>query len=84
MYLLLKHASTIAKITHNVVFVLKFMQLDTFQSGFRTGIPTRIDDRVFALESAKSLPLSQFLLEVYPSLYPVHKLDDQVRLFITI
>ena len=48
------------------------------QRGFRIGSSTKLDDRVYALEQIKTLPLNYFLLELYPSLYPVHSLDDQV------
>jgi protein transport protein SEC24 len=45
--------------------------------GFRIGSSTKLDDRVFALEQAKTLPLMYLMLEIYPSLYPVHALDDK-------
>ncbi len=48
------------------------------QRGFRVGSSTKLDDRVFALEQVKTLPLNFLLLELYPNLYPVHSLDDQV------
>jgi len=43
---------------------------------FRTGQSTKLDDRVFALEQCKNLPVCYFMLELYPNLYPVHALDD--------
>ncbi|XP_054166349.1 protein transport protein Sec24B-like [Oppia nitens] len=39
---------------------------------FRVGISTKIDERVFAMERIKSLPLKQLMLYIYPNLYPIH------------
>lgn len=39
---------------------------------FRVNISTKIDERVYALEMMKSLPLPYLLTYCYPDLYPVH------------
>lgn len=44
---------------------------------FRTGQSTRLDDRVFAMNQLKVLPLSQLILSVYPDMYAIHNLHDQ-------
>ncbi|OWF43608.1 protein transport protein Sec24A-like isoform X2 [Mizuhopecten yessoensis] len=44
-------------------------------SAFRHGVNTRLDDRVFALQQCKSLPLQYLLQTIYPDLYPVHNID---------
>lgn len=44
----------------------------------RTGQSTRLDDRVYAMNQFKVMPLSQLILTVYPDLYAVHNLNDQV------
>ncbi|CAH1794179.1 unnamed protein product, partial [Owenia fusiformis] len=46
-------------------------------NAFRVGSSTKLDDRVFSMEMCKSQPLAQFMLTLYPSLYPVHALDDR-------
>ena len=33
------------------------------------------------MNQLKVLPLSQLILSVYPDLYPIHNLNDQVKLF---
>ena len=45
---------------------------------FRVGTSTKLDDRTNALEMCKNLPLKYLLQEVYPDLYPVHMLDENV------
>ena len=50
----------------------------TPQIAFRLGTSTKLDDRVYALEQCKSLPLRYLIQHVYPDLYPVHALDDKV------
>lgn len=44
---------------------------------FRTGVSTKLDDRVFSMERMKTLPLPYLLKFVYPTMYPVHALDDK-------
>ncbi|XP_067136282.1 protein transport protein Sec24A [Centruroides vittatus] len=44
---------------------------------FRTGISTKLDERVFAMEQMKTLPLNNLLTYIYPNLYPIHNLDDK-------
>jgi len=39
---------------------------------FRLNISTKVDERVYALEQMKSLPLPYLLTYCYPDLYPVH------------
>ena len=38
-----------------------------------------MDDRVIAMNQLKVLPLSQLILSVYPDLYAIHNLSDQVN-----
>ena len=49
-----------------------------FQTAFRIGSSTKLDDRVFALEECKSQPVVYYMMSLYPNLYPVHALDDKV------
>ena len=51
------------------------------QRAFRTGISTRLDERVYALENCKTMPLQYLLMALHPNLYPVHALDDQVKVY---
>ncbi|XP_031841096.1 protein transport protein Sec24AB isoform X2 [Nomia melanderi] len=44
---------------------------------FRSGMSTRLDDRVFAMCQLKTLPLFQLVQIIYPDLYPVHALEDR-------
>lgn len=44
---------------------------------FRSGLSTRLDDRVYAMCEMKSLPLCHLIQQVYPDLYPVHDLTDE-------
>ena len=39
-------------------------------------ISTKIDDRVYALERMKTLPLGDLLVYLYPNLYPLHRQFD--------
>lgn len=55
------------------LFVLALMK----HTAFRVGVSTKLDDRVFAMEQMKSMPLSYLMTYIYPALYPVHTLDDQ-------
>ncbi|XP_053214758.1 protein transport protein Sec24A-like [Panonychus citri] len=41
-------------------------------TAFRVGISTKIDERVYAMERLKSLPLCHITTYIYPDLYPVH------------
>ncbi|OTF78715.1 hypothetical protein BLA29_005893 [Euroglyphus maynei] len=41
-------------------------------TAFRLGISTRIDERVYAMEQMKSMPLKYLMLYIYPHLYPLH------------
>ncbi|XP_055928214.1 protein transport protein Sec24A-like isoform X2 [Argiope bruennichi] len=44
---------------------------------FRTGVSTKLDERVYAMERMKALPLQYLMKFIYPTLYPVHALDDK-------
>jgi len=46
-------------------------------TAFRVGTSTRLDERVYALNQMKTLPLAQLMLYIYPNLYPVHALDTK-------
>lgn len=44
---------------------------------FRSGLSTKLDDRVFAMCELKSLPLKQLMTTIYPDLYPIHELSEK-------
>ncbi|XP_060080427.1 protein transport protein Sec24A-like isoform X2 [Ylistrum balloti] len=44
-------------------------------TAFRHGVNTRLDDRVFAMQQCKSLPVQYLLQTIYPDLYPVHNIE---------
>ncbi|XP_017778583.1 PREDICTED: protein transport protein Sec24A [Nicrophorus vespilloides] len=44
---------------------------------FRSGVSTRLDDRVKAMCDMKTSPLPNLIQQIYPDLYPVHNLHDQ-------
>ncbi|XP_030081378.1 protein transport protein Sec24B [Drosophila hydei] len=46
---------------------------------FRVGTSTRLDDRVFAMDSMKTLPLDQLMKYIYPELYKIDALVYHVR-----
>jgi hypothetical protein len=48
------------------------------QPAFRSSSNVRVDDRVFAMCQFKSLPLDALMQSVYPDLYPLHNLTDEV------
>ena len=50
------------------------------QRAFRVGVSTRLDDRVYALEQCKSLPVSYLIQMLYPDLYPVHTIMEVVSI----
>jgi hypothetical protein len=39
----------------------------------------KIDDRVYAMNMCKTMPLKYLLACIYPNLYAVHNLDDKVN-----
>lgn len=41
------------------------------------GSHVSLDERVFAMEQCKTLPMCYLLQKIYPSLYPLHNLDDE-------
>lgn len=43
------------------------------------GTSTRLDDRVFAMDSMKTLPLDQLMKYIYPELYKIDALVYHVR-----
>ncbi|XP_075734980.1 protein transport protein Sec24A-like [Rhipicephalus microplus] len=55
------------------LYVLALMK----HTAFRVGISTKLDERVFAMEQMKMMPLSYLTTYIYPALYPLHMLDDQ-------
>ena len=38
----------------------------------------KMDDRVYAMNLCKTMPLKYLMLTIYPNLYAVHNLDDKV------
>ncbi|XP_061197117.1 protein transport protein Sec24A-like isoform X3 [Saccostrea echinata] len=42
---------------------------------FRVGLNTPLDERVFAMQQCKSLPVGQLLKTLSPDLYPVHSIE---------
>jgi len=48
------------------------------QSAFRVSTSTKLDDRIFAMEQCKILPVLYLIQSIYPDLYPVHALNDKV------
>ena len=49
-------------------------------SSIRIGVSTKTDDRMDAMDECKTLPLSRLMLKLTPDLYPVHALNDEVRI----
>ncbi|XP_060604694.1 protein transport protein Sec24A-like isoform X3 [Ruditapes philippinarum] len=45
-------------------------------TAFRTGVSTRLDDRTFALNQCKTLPVAELIRLLYPDLYPIHTIMD--------
>lgn len=45
---------------------------------FRTNQATRLDERMFSMCQMKSLPLTSLIQYIYPDLYPIHALEEQV------
>ncbi|KAK3091418.1 hypothetical protein FSP39_019750 [Pinctada imbricata] len=43
---------------------------------FCTGVNTTLDDRVFAMQECKSLPIQYFIMSIYPHLYPVNNIES--------
>ena len=48
---------------------------------FRVGLSTKLDDRVYAMEQCKNLPLCYLMLMLYPNMYPLHSVDEKVGVF---
>lgn len=46
---------------------------------FRLGSNTRLDERCFAMQQFKVMPLGLAMLAIYPKMYPIHELSDEVR-----
>lgn len=44
---------------------------------FRLGTSTKLDERVYAMNQMKTLPLSQLMPYIYPAMYAVHNLDEK-------
>jgi protein transport protein SEC24 len=51
------------------------------QNAFRVGTSTKLDDRVFAMEQCKNLPLRYLIQMFHPDLYPVHSLDEKNAIY---
>ena len=45
---------------------------------FRLGSNTRLDERCFAMQQFKVMPLGLVMLSIYPKMYPIHELSDEV------
>ncbi|KAA0189661.1 hypothetical protein HAZT_HAZT002439 [Hyalella azteca] len=43
---------------------------------FRTGLSTKLDDRVFAMCELKTMPTQTLISSIYPDLYPIHALTE--------
>ncbi|XP_048764632.2 protein transport protein Sec24A-like isoform X2 [Ostrea edulis] len=54
------------------VFILALLK----SKAFRVGTNTPLDERVFAMQQFKSLPVGQLLKTVYPALYPLHGIEN--------
>lgn len=48
------------------------------QMAFRLGSNTRLDERCFAMQQFKVMPLGLVMLSIYPKMYPIHELSDEV------
>jgi protein transport protein SEC24 len=46
------------------------------QVAFRTGLSTKLDDRVFAMCELKTMPTQALISSIYPDLYPIHALTE--------
>ncbi|XP_050390937.1 protein transport protein Sec24A isoform X2 [Patella vulgata] len=70
-----KIGSLILPFTLRVIplFILSLLK----SMAFKGTASTKTDDRVFALQQFKVLPISYLLQSVYPHLYPVHALDEK-------
>lgn len=55
------------------LFILAIMK----HTAFRLGSSTRLDERCFAMQQFKVMPLSLAMLSIYPKLYPIHDLSDE-------
>ena len=44
---------------------------------FRFGANVKLDDRVYAMNLMKTMPLKFLMLVIYPNLYAIHNLDDK-------
>ncbi|XP_041122702.1 protein transport protein Sec24A-like isoform X2 [Polyodon spathula] len=53
------------------------------QKAFRTGMSTRLDERVFAMCQLKYQPLAYLMLMIHPALYRVDNLTDEGAISIT-
>ena len=51
-----------------------------FQMAFRLGSNTHLDERCFAMQQFKVMPLSLVMLSIYPKMYPIHDLSDEVSI----
>ncbi|KGL93673.1 Protein transport protein Sec24B, partial [Charadrius vociferus] len=52
------------------------------QKAFRTGMSTRLDDRVYAMCQMKSQPLVHLMKMIHPNLYRIDKLTDETTIHV--
>ena len=55
------------------LLVLALMKSVAFRFG-----SVKLDERVYAMNLMKTMPLKYLLLTIYPHLYAIHNLDDKV------
>lgn len=63
--------------SHNLKLLPMYILALLKHPAFRTGLSTRLDDRVFAMCEMKTMPLCYLIQQVYPDLYPIHNLTDE-------
>ncbi|XP_068702636.1 protein transport protein Sec24A-like [Montipora foliosa] len=55
------------------LFILAIMK----HMAFRLGSSRRLDERCFAMQQLKVMPLNLAMLSIYPKMYPIHDLSDE-------
>jgi len=60
------------------------MYHSSFQPAFRTNITTGLDERNYALQQCKVLPVRQLIQMMYPDLYPLHRIMEVVSSYLYI
>ena len=61
---------------------MKCVTVFCFQDAFRLSPNIKLDDRVFMMQQFKTLPCDYLLQLVYPDLYPIHNMDEEVGHFV--